>query len=43
MKHSYRKDDTIICCNELNYNFQYQNVAEKSCRIETATTYTVGD
>ena len=51
MNYRNRNDDTIICCSEINYNFQsicntilfrYQNVAVKCCRNSTATTYTAG-
>ena len=47
-----RKDNPFIFCNELNYIFQsefnfflfrYQNVAEKSCRNDSATIYPAGD
>jgi len=51
MNYSYRKENTIICFNDKNYDFQTnsnllfqcQNVAVKSCRNDSATTYTVGD
>jgi hypothetical protein len=47
-----RKDNPFIFCNELNYIFQnrytcflfrYQNVAGKSRRNDSATTYAAGD